>query len=151
METIKIIKSDFRDFWYNAGIYAIQNQAKGATSEFNPATGTSERKHSYDKMIYELPEFKPEQIDCTYIGIPGKCMCGCSGKYSYPKINQEQAGKHRGYPVNDEYVSDRRVQMAINKMRKNASKGIEVIHDYIYTIIIGSRQYSLYIFEGESK
>ena len=100
-----------------------------------------------EKIIYELPEFTPEQIDTAYVGIPGRCMCGCSGDYAYTNANRDKSGKRRGYGIVDDEVSDRKIKTRINKMRKNQGLGIEVLNDHIFTSIINNRQYSLYIFK----
>ena len=124
METIKTIGSDSATFWYNSGITVTQNYTKSNPSEFNPLTGTSQKQYSYDKMIYELPEFKPEQIDCTYIGTPHACMCGCSGKYSHTKLSQVRSGKNRGYQVADEDVSDLRVKKGGRTLLRCSTAGL---------------------------
>ena len=74
-------------------------------------------------------------------------MCGCSGTYRYASAHRKTAGKDRGYKVDDEEISDRRVKTVFNKMVKNAHLGIEVIDNYIFTIEIGSRQYTIYLKE----
>jgi hypothetical protein len=96
-------------------------------------------------MLYVLPEIKLEQVDSVYIGKPGRCMCGCSGNYTYTKANQEWSGKHRGYAVDDEAVNDKRVQYVISKIAKNAAAGIECTQDYIYQQVIGQTQYDIYL------
>ena len=86
-------------------------------------------------------------VNTVYVGKPHRCMCGCSGKYTYTKACQEKSGEDRGYKVADCEVNDAKVQRIINKIRKNQNLGIEVIDNYIYTVIIGKTQYSLYLFE----
>ena len=99
----------------------------------------------YDAMIYKMPEVKIEDIHQIYIGTPGKCMCGCSGNYVSPAINAEYAAKDRGYALSPEDISDKKVMTRLKKMIKNEANGVEVIDDYIFTVIIGSRQYTLYL------
>jgi hypothetical protein len=111
------------------GIYAVKNYPKSCTSEFDTKVGSSAWKSTYDMMVYELPIFDSSIIDRVYVGKPHSCMCGCSGTYHESK---------------DNFSKCKRV---INKMSKNAGHGIEVIKDYIYTIIIGNTQYSLYLKE----
>jgi hypothetical protein len=147
VETIRLVDSEHWDFWYNSGITAVKYPARNVTTEFNTKTGTSFCKGAYDKMLYELPELQLKQIDSVYVGKPHACMCGCSGQYYYTKEGQAAAGKKRGYPVCDEDVNNAKVQRVINKIRKNQSRGIEVIQDYIFTAYIGSQQYT--IFMGE--
>ena len=99
-----------------------------------------------EKVIYTLPEITLDQVNTVYVGTPGKCMCGCSGDYAYTEVGRAKSGEKRGYEVQDDEVSDRKVKARINRMRKNQALGIEVLKDYIFTIIIGNRQYSLYLF-----
>lgn len=98
-------------------------------------------------IIYKLPKFRWEQVNSAYIGTPHRCMCGCSGDYAYTKSGQVKAGQERGYQVKENEVSDRKVRTRINKMRLHETEGIENIEDYIFTEIIGNRQYTLYLFK----
>ena len=97
-----------------------------------------------DKIIFEMPELKLEQISSSYNGKLG-CMCGCNGKYSYLKISQDYGSKERGYKVDDNEISERSVNFTINKLNKEAYRGIEVIENYIYTLDINNRRYTLYL------
>ena len=49
-----------------------------------------------------------DQIISVYSGRPG-CCCGCLGKHSYPSspIARQVASKKRGYPIDDDEISDR--------------------------------------------
>lgn len=99
--------------------------------------------------IKKMPELELKDINCAYIGKPNECMCGCSGEYFYTKANQEKSGKNRGYKVSDEEVDERKIQTVLVKMIKNAEKGIEVLDlgdRYIFTLILGSKQYVIYTF-----
>jgi len=98
-----------------------------------------------EKIITELPAFKLEEICKVYVGQPHKCMCGCSGKYSYPSLNIEQSGKERGYALDTEDINDKRIHRVLNKVAKNAAIGVEVINEYIYSLVLGSRQYTIYL------
>lgn len=97
------------------------------------------------EKIFRLPELQYGTISCAYVGKPNKCMCGCSGKYFYTKVNQVWSGEDRGYAITDDEVDDAKVQRAINKMKKNASLGIEVLDGFIYTLIVGRTQYTIYL------
>ncbi len=97
-----------------------------------------------DKIIFEMPKISLNQISSAYNGKPG-CMCGCNGKYSYLKMNQEYASKDRGYEVSDDEISQRSVVFVWNKLIKEAKRGIEVIGNYIYLMDIGERRYALYL------
>jgi hypothetical protein len=72
-------------------------------------------------------------------------MCGCAGTYSYNKINQKWSGENRGYEVTDNEVNEKRIKRVVNKVRKNQNLGIENIDDYIYTVVVGNTQYSIYL------
>jgi hypothetical protein len=127
------------------GIYAVRNEQKYYTTEFKPEAGAAGLKGSYDYKIYELPEIEWNNISCTYIGKPSSCMCGCSGKYSYIEATRIQTGKNRGYRIEDDDIHEKSVRFTINKLRKYQTYGIEVIDDYIYSLTIGDRQYTLYL------
>jgi hypothetical protein len=128
-----------------AGIYAVKNEPKYTTSEFKPELGAAGVESAYDYKIYELPRIKWNNINCTYIGKPHSCMCGCSGKYSYIKETQIYAGKNRGYDVPANDIHEKSVKFTINKLQKFQTNGIEVIKDYIYSLNIGNKQYTLYL------
>lgn len=85
---------------------------------------------------------KIENVMSAYSGKPGKCMCGCSGRYYYLKNNQVKAGQNRGYKVSDDEVSDRMVKKIFNAIF--GSPCIEVIENYIYTAIVDGRKYTVY-------
>lgn len=74
--------------------------------------------------ITSLPEFQYGTIESVYAGKPHACMCGCSGKYS---------------------KNDKNIQRVINKIKKNSPIEIEVLDGYIYTVIIGKTQYTIYL------
>lgn len=99
-----------------------------------------------DKIIFKMPEIKLKDVDCSYNGKPG-CMCGCNGKYSYLEESRKDSSKNRGYNVDDNEISKRSVKFIINKLKKEAQRGIEVIKDYIYILDIENRRYALYLKE----
>ncbi len=101
------------------------------------------------EMVYELPEIGLEEIDKVYRGKPHKCMCGCAGDYFYMQSNAEAGGKSRGYELQAEEISDGTVKRILNKVKKNQGEGIEVIDDYIFTVVIGTKQYTIYKKGGE--
>lgn len=98
--------------------------------------------------INEMPKLKIEDIKSVYIGKPYACRCGCSGVYYYPQINKELAGEDRGYQVEDDEINDEKVMRVYNKLVKFAKNGIDVQislnKEYIFTIVIGKKEYSLY-------
>ena len=97
-----------------------------------------------NKIIFEMPEISLDKVITTYNGKPG-CMCGCLGKYSYLENTREQASKNRGYKVSDDEINERSVMFIINKLKKEAHRGIEVTEDYIYYLEIENRCYALYL------
>ena len=103
--------------------------------------------------IFEMPELEINDINVVYVGKPNACMCGCSGKYYYPKVNQKFASQKRGYEVTDDEIDDGKVKRVYNKMKKFAKDKIEVFAstgpdidgiEYIFNIVIGKTQYTLY-------
>jgi len=96
--------------------------------------------------IEKMPELELKNIRSGYKGIPNRCMCGCSGRYFYTKVNQKESGKERGYEINDKEVNDKKVLEILRIM--NVSENIEVIDNtndsYIFTKVINDKQYTIY-------
>ena len=94
----------------------------------------SEKKEgSYDYLVNKLPLFKLSQIDRVYAGKPHMCMCGCSGDY---------------YEMDsDDYKEHMKALRILDKVINfvDAEHTAEVIGDYIVTIYIGSKQYTIYL------
>ena len=97
------------------------------------------------KIIYSVP-FKISDIKSVYVGIPHRCMCGCSGTYWYSSL---KSAKAKGYLTErDETgksISLEKVKRVYNKMKKNAHLGIEDLEGDVFTIIIGNTQYTIYL------
>lgn len=74
-----------------------------------------------------------DQVRSVYSGIYGKCCCGCAGKHSYRSDLREEASKNRGYPVQDDEVSDLAVKRIYNKIRRayEANEKIDFDSEYI--------------------
>ena len=85
-----------------------------------------------------------EDIVSVYVGTPNNCMCGCSGDYTYSSLHRDYSSKNRGYAVGDDEVSDARVKRILNKFVKSELIA-EDNDNYIFTKIIGSRQYTIYL------
>lgn len=97
-----------------------------------------------DKIIFEMPEVSLENVNSSYNGGLG-CMCGCTGTYAYLESSREKAGKERGYEIQEDEINPKSVNFVINKLKKEASRGIGVIGDYIYFLEIGKKNYTLYL------
>lgn len=54
------------------------------------------------------PAIKRDDVLMVYTG-KCACMCGCSGKYRYPKANAELGKRQRGYAINPEELNDAQV------------------------------------------
>lgn len=81
----------------------------------------------------------------VYSGKAGRCCCGCSGKHTYAKAYQKEAGVDRGYPVKDCECNDRMVAKVVRIIRENVEI-CEVTADYV-AVTIGSRLYIAYPLE----
>ena len=63
-----------------------------------------------------------KKIVKTYSGIKGRCMCGCSGKYSYTLFG---ARNHNpGYNVFDQ-VNERSVKVISGKVLRDPNRTVE--------------------------
>ena len=67
-----------------------------------------------------LDTLTPDAIISAYSGRPG-CACGCRGKWRYTSAHQALGGTERGYPVDEDEVSDRGVARVLSNARKSAS------------------------------
>lgn len=90
-----------------------------------------------------MNDVKLEGIMSVYSGRNERCCCGCSGKHTYASAHQKAAGKHRGYAVTDDEVSDRSVKIVFNKFIKNAGN-VEFHKDSHAALVIGTRFHVLY-------
>ena len=93
------------------------------------------------------PKIKLDKVMRVYSGIDGRCMCGCSGKYTTAKQFQAAASKDRGYEVGDEECNDRTVKLMVKKI-EGAEKH-EVGDNYI-AATIGRRIYAAYFVRAQS-
>lgn len=98
-----------------------------------------------EKKTKEI-EFDVEQVEKVYSGKPNECMCGCSGKYYYSGKNAIAGGLSRGYAVTPEEISDKMIAKMM-KMFAEYPYEIENIDDYIFTIIVNDRQYTIYLLQ----
>ena len=95
--------------------------------------------------IHELPFNLVDVVD-AYVGKPHTCMCGCAGKYYYSKLNKDYGSAHRGYKVEDDEINDSKIARIYNKMKSNLDRvDVKSLENYIYTMIIGKTQYTLYL------
>lgn len=76
-----------------------------------------------ETRIESRPKIDRNRVIMVYTGKQG-CMCGCKGKYHYPKAMQAEGGKRRGYAVSDDEVNERVVTRIINRI--SASESVEV-------------------------
>jgi hypothetical protein len=98
------------------------------------------------RMLKPFDSLELKDIESIYSGKAGKCMCGCSGKYTYATINKVKAGKERGYEVGDEECNDKVVKMLLKRMKNFVSNGVALqLGTSYYFITVGERTYTLYI------
>lgn len=60
---------------------------------------------------------RTEDVLSAYNGKVG-CMCGCNGDYAYNEAKKDEGTKDRGYEVQDDELSDRKVKTRINRLLK---------------------------------
>jgi hypothetical protein len=85
------------------------------------------------------------EVRSVYTGRVGKCCCGCAGNHRYASASREASGKRRGYPIQDDEVSDRSVSIVVNKINQRIAEGGVVMEGD------GLGQGSLFSFETESR
>lgn len=66
----------------------------------------------------------------VYSGVDGKCMCGCSGKYTTNPLYQAIASELRGYRIDNDECSLRTVKRILNKVKK--ASNVKREDDYFY-------------------
>lgn len=71
-----------------------------------------------------------QKVFKVYSGRANGCMCGCRGIYRVTNEDRAFADQERGYPYDDEHVSDRSVRMIGNKVLSNPNTVFE--NDYAY-------------------
>jgi len=64
----------------------------------------------------------PDRILTIYLGVPEKCMCGCSGDYAYNPLHVDFAGKNRGYPVTPDEVKPRSLKARLKRFLSDESR-----------------------------
>lgn len=96
-------------------------------------------------------EFNRRDIESVYIGKPNSCMCGCSGKYYYTKESAKYAGKNRGYELAENEINEKKVDEVLGIFRNYKYCDIENLDNYIFTIIQGGKQYTIYLMKEENK
>jgi hypothetical protein len=93
--------------------------------------------------------FNLEDIVSVYLGVPGKCMCGCSGNYAYTSTNVKYAGKDRGYSIDDDEISDRKVKARLKRFYADPTEP-EKLYGYIFTKTINEKQITIYLKDKRS-
>ena len=88
---------------------------------------------------------KYEQVLSVYSGRDGKCCCGCAGKHSYNPDFTEEAGKNRGYKIEQDEVNKTMVNKVIRLI--NEAKELEFDQSDFKSIVIGNRLYIAYLRE----
>ncbi len=83
----------------------------------------------------------------VYSGKLGKCMCGCSGKYTYNPELREQGGKDRGYEVGEDECNARTVKMIAKKVLNHPLVQFDVDSTYAY-LDTHTRSYVVRFAEG---
>lgn len=96
-------------------------------------------------IIEKTTALEPSMVLSVYSGKNGACCCGCSGKHYYNSALKEEAGKDRGYEVDDDEVNDKMIKKVINILKGKAPSGqIEADCNFISTVI-GERLYIAYL------
>ena len=77
----------------------------------------------------------------VYSGKQGRCMCGCSGKYTYNPQFRKEGSLRRGYEVTAEDCNERTVKMIAKKVLTNPLVKYEDDYAYVDT---DTRSYVVY-------
>ncbi len=90
----------------------------------------------------DLKDLTVSDVRSVYSGKKGKCCCGCSGTYYYNSSYQEEESKRRGYPIDDEEVSDKMVNKVLRKLQTDGENTVKGGNNY--SMVIGQRLYIVY-------
>lgn len=88
-----------------------------------------------------ISSITPDMVLSVYSGRPG-CMCGCLGNHRYNPAFKDEAGKDRGYAVDDEDCSTRSISITLNKLKR---LGAELQDGYIIHFRDERHQYAAYV------
>lgn len=73
--------------------------------------------------------YNATQVQQVYRGYAGRCRCGCSGKYYYPKNEVNRGLQIRGYEIGSDEISDTKVAIAVGMINKAVRLGKKVETD----------------------
>ncbi len=84
-------------------------------------TNTNQTKKETQMEKKAIEPINKDQVLSVYSGEANACCCGCKGKHSYREsaIARAVASKKRGYPIDDNEVSERSVSFVVNKINAN--------------------------------
>jgi len=105
----------------------------------------NEKINTWNKL-----NFDPSEIVSAYVGKPNTCMCGCAGIYYYSLLHVGYASRCRGYEVTRSEINNEKIAKVYTKMKRGEAKGVKVdsiIDNFIYTMVIGKTQYTIYLKE----
>lgn len=96
----------------------------------------------------KVEEIKIEDVLSVYSGKADSCCCGCAGKHYYKSNTDDRnaASKERGYPVQDDEVSDsmiKKVTRIVNEAIK--AESIQVDSETCLCATVGNRWYIVYL------
>ena len=85
-----------------------------------------------------------EQVQSVYSGKDGECCCGCKGKHYYASKYRTEAGKDRGYAIDDDEISDRMIKKVTKIINEANITDIDDGDSYL-AVTIGTRLYIAYL------
>ncbi len=91
----------------------------------------------------KLKDLTIDKVMSVYSGLPG-CACGCRGKHRYASAHVKIAGKHRGYAVQSDEVSDRSVAIIFNRVKKHADQLEYPNCEDFFSVTLGNRSLIVY-------
>jgi hypothetical protein len=74
-----------------------------------------------EQLKLSLDDIDISKVASAYSGKPG-CMCGCRGKYYYTTEHAKDAGKQRGYEVEDNEINDSMVKKVTKILNSHKSE-----------------------------
>lgn len=94
-----------------------------------------------------LKDLTPDDVMSVYSGRAGRCCCGCSGNHRYNSKYRVEAGKHRGYEVDDEDINDVQLRRVLKIVQREPRPDPDLEHTQPsnhYSTVIDARLYVVY-------
>jgi len=95
-----------------------------------------------------------DKVRSVYSGKVGECCCGCAGLHTYSSAHVAEAAKARGYPVNENEVSDTVVLRILRKLQReyaHVPPSSRFLRPTFVSVDVGRRHYIAYFTDAATR